>query len=266
MDPSLESVLEVLHDLAPPGLAAEWDNVGLLLEGTRTIQTVILCIDLTEAVFDEARERSADLIVAYHPPIFKGIRRLTGGTPQGRVLLGALRGGISVYSPHTALDAATGGMCDWLLESFGVPFTDSAPIQPDRSDPSVGAGRRAVLATPRPLTDAVASIKEHPHLAHVRVASPTDRSIRAPISTVAVCPGAGGSVLSSLGSVDLILTGEMRHHDVLSWAAQGTTVVLTDHTHTERGYLLRLADRIRRARPRLSVGCAATDVDPLVVW
>lgn len=266
MERSLEPVLAVLNELAPLRLAAKWDNVGLVLEGTRPVREVILCIDLTESVFAEARERGADLIVAYHPPIFKGLKRLTGGTPQGRVLLGALREGISVYSPHTALDAATGGMCDWLLESFGVPFTDSAPIEPDLADPAVGAGRRAVLTSPRPLTDVVVSIKEHLRLPHVRVASPPDQSIRALVSEVAVCPGAGGSVFASLGSADLILTGEMRHHDVLAWAAQGTTVVLTDHTNTERGYLLRLADRLSRALPQLSVGCAATDVDPLVVW
>jgi len=76
---------------------------------------VLVTTDLTEAVADEAVERGCGLVVAYHPPIFREVRRLTDETREGRAVLRVVEAGGSVYSPHTALDAADGGVADWLL-------------------------------------------------------------------------------------------------------------------------------------------------------
>ncbi len=259
MDPS--AVWPALEALAPLRLAASWDNVGLLLEGTREVRRVFVCVDLTEPVLAEAICAGADLVVAYHPPLFAPVKRLTLGTPGGRVLLGAARAGLHVWSPHTALDAAAGGMNDWLLEAFG-PVTEVRPIAPDRDDPTVGAGRTAVLAAPRPLGDLVRDVKAHLGLAHLRVATPSDDRA---VSSVAVCPGAGGSLFGGEVQADLFLTGELRHHDVLAHVAAGASVLLGEHTNTERGYLPRLAARLHAALPGLSVTCSRVDADPLRV-
>src|SRR5688500_11304201 len=102
----LPAVLQSLEQLAPLRLAARWDNVGLLIEGTRPVARILLCSDLGEAVLAEALADGSDLIVAYHPPLFTGVKRLTSRAASDRVLLAAIRAGIHVYSPHTALDAA----------------------------------------------------------------------------------------------------------------------------------------------------------------
>ena len=263
--PSLEPVLDALRAIAPEGLAASWDNVGLLLEGTRAVRKLWLCVDLTEAVLEEALTNDADLVVAYHPPIFKGRRRLTESSPLGRVVLTLVRSGVHLYSPHTALDAAAGGMNDWLLEAFGAT-TDACPIEADPADPSVGSGRTAKVSTPRGLSATVKGIAAHLGLDHVRVAAGRGWSERrARIRRVAVCPGAGGSVFQQVRHADLFLTGELRHHDVLARVAAGSVVVLTDHTNTERGYLPRLAARLAEALPEVQIACSAVDRDPLVV-
>ena len=83
------------------------------------------------------------------------------------------------------------------------------------------------------------------------------------IESLAVCPGAGGSVFEKLGAVDLLLTGEMRHHDVLARVRQGTHVVLCDHTNTERGFLPVLADELTSRLPGVALHVAAEDKDPL---
>ncbi len=155
-------------------------------------------------------------------------------------------------------------MCDWLMGAFGQAIAEASPIEPDREDPSVGAGRRGTLAAPSTVGEAVAAIKQHLGLAHVRVAAPGGAG--AAVRAVAVCPGAGESLLASLRGLDLVLTGEMRHHSVLALAARGTAVVLTDHTNTERGYLPRLAARLQEAVPSLQVACSTVDADPLAVW
>jgi len=262
---SIDTVVAALERVAPPALAAPWDNVGLLLQGSCPVARAWLCIDLTEPVLAEALAAQADLIIAYHPILFTGARRLTDATPQGRVALGAVRAGVHVYSPHTALDAAADGVNDWLLEAFGAR-SDVAPLQPSAVDPVLGAGRRAALAAPTPLGALVDAIKAHLGLVAVRIAAPPaladgSRSVR----TVATCPGAGAGVFEGVDGVDLFLTGELRHHDVLARVASGSAVVLTDHTNTERGFLPRLAGRLSGLLPQVQFRCSMVDADPLQV-
>src|SRR3954463_5857253 len=118
----LSEVIALLERLAPLDLSEEWDNAGLLLEpigaAARPIERVFLCIDLDEIVLDEAIERGADLLIAYHPPLFRGLKRLRARSPEDRVLLPGLDAKLAVYSPHTALDAAEGGLNDWLARAF----------------------------------------------------------------------------------------------------------------------------------------------------
>lgn len=111
---------QALEDLAPKSHAEDWDNVGTLIRGvTDRIERVLMTIDLTEPVLEEAVESRADAVIAYHPPVFDPLPRLAGDTPTERVVLGAVRAGLHVISPHTALDAAPGGVNDWLADALG---------------------------------------------------------------------------------------------------------------------------------------------------
>ncbi|MFO0872805.1 MAG: Nif3-like dinuclear metal center hexameric protein [Phycisphaerales bacterium] len=118
--PLVSTIRAALESIAPPSLAEPWDNVGLLV-GADAWETsrVLLTIDLTESVLEEAIAVGAGMVVAYHPLIFKPIARITDAAGKGRIVLGAARAGIAVHSPHTAIDACTGGVNDWLVEGFG---------------------------------------------------------------------------------------------------------------------------------------------------
>ncbi len=269
----LKDALDILETLAPLHLAAEWDNVGLLIEpaaGTApAVERVFLTIDLTEPVLGEAIEGGCDLIVAYHPPIFSGLKRLRQREPAERVVLEVVSAGIIVYSPHTALDAAPGGLNDWLASVVGgggvEAVTESVEIAPDAPPPRQLA-RRVRLKEPAPLATVVAGIKQRLGLSHVRVAESERHAAGTPIASAAVCAGAGGSLLEQVTDVDLLLTGEMRHHDVRAHVAAGRSVVLTDHTNTERGYLPILAERLVAASGgQLQVTVSSKDRDPLEV-
>ena len=271
MPVQLADLIASLEAIAPRALAGSWDNTGLLLEppGVGAIDTVALTIDLTEPVLDEALAGGAQAIVAYHPPIFAGLKRLVMGSPSQRVLLRCVAAGLPVYAPHTALDAAPGGMNDWLLEGLG-PIAERRAIDPAAPElvpdgAVAGVGRIGALAEATPLTTLIRRVKAWLDLAHVRVAAPEDHGAGTPLRTVAVCPGAGGSVFEMLREpVDLLLTGEMRHHDVLARVAAGTSVILTDHTNTERGFLPVLARRLEEQLGVSTLICRK-DRDPLVV-
>lgn len=242
----IHEVLNALGKLAPLHLAAPWDNVGLLVEGTRDVSRVACAIDCTPAVAAETLAQDVDLLVSYHPPIFGGLKQLTHADPMARSLIGLIRAGVHVYSPHTALDAVAGGVNDWLLEGFGA-LASSVPLEPCAADPAAGLGRRAELASPLSVEEALSAIRRHlglPHLWWMEPHSGPDQ-----IKNVAVCPGAGGSLLAELSEIDLVLTGEMRHHDQLALAGRGVWVVTTGHTSTERGYLPRLVDQMRSILP-----------------
>ncbi|MHC4419630.1 MAG: Nif3-like dinuclear metal center hexameric protein [Planctomycetota bacterium] len=113
-------VIQALEALAPPEYAAEWDNVGLLIGSPQwEVAGLLLTVDLTPAVLREALGAGGRMVVAYHPPIFEPLARLTDATTGQRIALEAARGGVAVYSPHTALDAAPGGVNDWVAEGLG---------------------------------------------------------------------------------------------------------------------------------------------------
>ncbi len=126
-----------LESIAPSHFAEPWDNVGLLAGDPRTSLRgpVLLCLDLTDAVADEVVSRRAGAVVVYHPPIFEPIRRLTPQAPHGGALLRVIGAGSVVLSPHTALDAAPGGLADWLGDQVAEGPGSSGE-----------AGRRAIAA------------------------------------------------------------------------------------------------------------------------
>ena len=131
---TVEQVRSALDEIAPPRLAQTWDNVGLLAGDPKAACTgVVLCIDLTEAVLAETQRRKANLVAAYHPPIFKPVSRLLAHSDeQESVVFGAIASGIAVYAMHTALDAAEGGANDVLARLCGM--VDAQPFAPATSE------------------------------------------------------------------------------------------------------------------------------------
>jgi len=291
----LKVVLVKVEAIAPLCLAEDWDNVGLLLEPTAPhyVKNILLCNDLTEPVMEEAIEKHTDLIISYHPPIFRPLKRITQNHWKERLVIKCLENRIALYSPHTASDAMYDGVNDWLVSILGPgsvsPVIPKSPpplvsqgngpkeSTPERDQTSskhvhyqnhpnqrdsthkrghntapvdavqaakealVGMGRLSVLETPLSIEVAVALIKRHLEIEHVRICYSNEfrrkeRGVIHLIKSVAVCAGSGASVLKNVDA-GLILTGEMSHHEVLEFNAKGQTVILADHSNTERGYL-----------------------------
>ena len=118
-------MVKVLEQVAPTSHAETWDNVGLLLEPSppQRIEQLAITNDLTEEVLEELLQLwgngGCGLVVSYHPPIFKALKRLTQSSSKERVLVRAMEAGLAIYSPHTALDNMEGGINDWLLGGVG---------------------------------------------------------------------------------------------------------------------------------------------------
>ncbi|XP_059054294.1 NIF3-like protein 1 isoform X3 [Achroia grisella] len=201
------------------------------------------------------------MIISYHPPIFAPLKSVVQKSWKERVLSLLLEKRISLYSPHTSWDCVKGGVNDWLASPFLV--AESAPII-TRTDPSVGAGRILKLQTGISLSEAISKVKEVTGLQYVRFAIGRNKLLSDEVRTVALCAGSGSSVLKGVVA-DLYLTGEMLHHDVLDASQKGISVILTNHSDSERGFLrIFSSDLQNRLDKKVQVLVSNCDKDPLV--
>jgi len=125
---TIANLLTALESLAPLSLAAEWDNVGLLLgDAAARVERVMTCLTVTPETVAEAIQERAELIVSHHPILFRATKALTTNTPEGRMLLNLAQAGIAVYSPHTAYDNCAGGINEQLAHQ--LQLTDIGPLR-----------------------------------------------------------------------------------------------------------------------------------------
>lgn len=131
---TVADVVAAMHSIAPLELAAEWDNVGLLLgDSAGALERAMTCLTVTPESADEAIEADAQLIVSHHPILFRPTKNLTAATPEGRMLLALARAGIAVYCPHTAFDNCVGGINDLLAQRLGL--VDIGPLRASDAAP-----------------------------------------------------------------------------------------------------------------------------------
>ncbi|ODV91186.1 hypothetical protein CANCADRAFT_31908 [Tortispora caseinolytica NRRL Y-17796] len=230
--------------LYPKALAdSSWDNTGLLVDSPPKIVNklnVLLAIDLTTGVVDEALSQDVNLIIAYHPIIFRPLKSLTTSNSQQNSIIRLIQAGVSVYCPHTAIDAANGGVNDWLAKGISnssddkiTPIISCEPQLPYHTDP--GMGRIVIFKSPRSFESVISSVKSLLQMETIQIVR--DGPLSKPISTVALCAGSGGSVLKDAGNVDLYFTGEFSHHESLAAVESGTWAIICGHSNTERGFL-----------------------------
>ena len=142
----LADLLRRIEEWIPQALAAEWDNVGLLLgDPSSNIDKAMTCLTVTPESAKEAIERGAGLIVSHHPILFRPVKKLTTANAEGRMLLDLARADVAVYSPHTAFDNAPGGINDGIARRLGL--TAVRPLRP------IAAGKNVKLAIFVPESD-----------------------------------------------------------------------------------------------------------------
>jgi dinuclear metal center YbgI/SA1388 family protein len=128
-----QSIANIIEELAPKKLAESWDNVGLLVgDGSSKISKIMVCLDATEWVIEEAIEKKVDMLVCHHPMIFGSLKRITADTVLGRKLLKLISNGISLYSAHTNYDITKDGLNDIFARTLG--FKSFELIQPTNTE------------------------------------------------------------------------------------------------------------------------------------
>jgi len=257
-------LIALLERHYPPAWAQEWDRVGLVLgEPDAPVRRVLCVVDCVPQTVDEAVAVDAQLIVAHHPLLLRGVTSVAPTTYKGRIVHRLIQSGIALYTAHTNADTAHPGVSDALADRLGlVALRPLCPATGAAAGQGRGIGRIGRLPAPLTLAElAELAARVLPGTVWgVRVAGAPSRAVQ----TVAVCGGAGDGFLADAAAagVDAYLTADLRHHAASEYLAEGGPALLdAAHWATERPWLDVLATLLRTQAPVEAV-VSDLDTDP----
>ncbi|WP_315440268.1 Nif3-like dinuclear metal center hexameric protein, partial [uncultured Selenomonas sp.] len=228
---SCQVVMNALERIAPRHLAEDWDNTGLLVGSyAQKVERILVALDVDDTVVAEAIERRADMIVAHHPAIFRGMKHLRTDLPLGRRLAALLTHGIAVAAAHTNLDMTRGGVNDVLVAHLGLEKLSAFVVTKQEDGATESLGRIGTLPAPVAIDDFAHRVRERLGVSHVRLVRAADR----PVRRVAVCGGAGAEFIDTAvrRGADVYLTGDVKYHEAQRAAEQGMHLIDAGHFGT----------------------------------
>lgn len=283
----LKEIKSFLEGMAPLTVQENWDNSGLQIGcSDKEIRKVLVCLDLTEAVLDEAESIGADLVISHHPLIFKGLKSIAGNTYQERCVRKAILSDIAVYSAHTSLDNAFGGVNHKIASLLGLSslrWLDSGESAEGCDEKCGGAAEgKCGGATEEKCggADAVArasgsgligELKEPVAAAEflhtvktifdVKALKHSPLSSTTTIRSVALCGGAGAFLLPQAVAkgADCFISGEFHYHDYFD---PGTLLIELGHYESEQFTQDLLKESLEKAFPELEIVKTSVNTNP----
>lgn len=252
---TVQQVYAEMQRIAPLELAESWDNPGLLVDCGGEVSRVLVTLDITPEVVEEAARKGCQLIVSHHPVIFSPLKRLD----ERDVPFQLVRQGISAICMHTNLDAAEGGVNEVLAAIFGM------------KDPEIfadGCGRVGgiePLTVPELAAKAQQELSARCNLPEIGPAVQVKfADTGKPVRRLAVISGAGGSLFEDAlaQGADCLLTGEANHHHAIDAKRLGLSLIAAGHYATEFPVTAAVAEKLRAAFPALDVLVSRDARDP----
>lgn len=237
-----QTIINLIEALAPKCLAEDWDNVGLQVGSPEAkVQKLIVCLDLTDEVLEQAIAQKAEMIVTHHPLIFKPLKKISFLTPLGARIAKLIQHNITVYSAHTNLDVAQGGINDILVEKLGL---ERAAVLAPTQEEKCGLGRVAYLPEQVKLADFVQMVKQALGVKDLRVVGDLDSTVQ----KIALCGGSGGSLvaLAAFKGAQVLLTADIKYHEALDAKDLNLALIDAGHDFTEQVIVPILVDYLQK--------------------
>jgi dinuclear metal center YbgI/SA1388 family protein len=268
----IQQVLIALEQFAPLPLQESWDNAGLQIGLTEAeVSGVLLCLDVTEKVIDEAIAKGCNLVVSHHPLLFHGLKQVSDADDVQRAVRKAIKNDICVISMHTNMDNARGGVNFKIAEKLGAKIPAGKPLDTLGGKPvgePVGTLRTektpfVVAELPEPLESRafVELVKERfgVKCAHC------NELLKRPVKKVAICGGAGDFMLNDAiaAGADAFITGEMHYH-VYFGHEQQIQICVIGHYESEQFTSEIFQEIIRKECPGVATFIAETNTNPIV--
>jgi dinuclear metal center YbgI/SA1388 family protein len=261
---SLADVQAVVERLWPVAGAEPWDAPGLIAgDPAAEVRRIVLAVDAVADTIDEALAAQADLLLVHHPLLLRGVTSVAESTAKGALLARLIRGRCALLAAHTNADIVATGTSARLAAL--LQLQDAVPIV--ETAPGLGLGRVGALPEPTTLGALARRLADilPPTATGVRVAGAFDR----PVRTVAVCGGAGDSLLGEplVRAADVYVTADLRHHPASeaiesARVAGGPALVDVSHWASEWLWLEVAADELRAALPDVEVAVSELRTDP----
>ncbi|MEL0256196.1 MAG: Nif3-like dinuclear metal center hexameric protein [Pontimonas sp.] len=260
----LSEVVDILESLWPSSGAEDWDAPGLVVGSPEhSVGSIHLMVDATLDSIAEAVEGGADLIVAHHPLLLRGVTTVAESTYKGRVIADLIRGGVALYSAHTNADVVPTGTSAQLANL--LELTEQSTLT-ESATPGHGLGRVGTLPAPMSLYELAVKIGEF--LPQTAVGPVVAGDAESMVSTVSVCAGAGDSLLDNPAvlSSDVYITSDLRHHPASEAREQaalvgGPSLINISHFAAEWLWLDQAAAELEKATG-LSVTVSDVNTDP----
>lgn len=259
--PKISEIVTALEEFAPAGLQEPWDNTGLIIgRGDRECTGALLCVDVTPEIVAEAVEKGCNLIVAHHPLIFRGLKRLNGNGRVERAAIDAIRGDVAIYACHTSVDNAPGGVSYTLARLLGLK---DVTVLEQKAGAEPGAGLGVVGCFPHPISP-VELVDRVKHVCHSPVARCT-RPSSEPITRVALCGGSGSEFLPQAiaAGAQAYITSDTRYHDFCDYSGQ-IFIIDIGHFESEECTKEIFYQIIREKIPNFAVTYSQNEKNPIV--
>ena len=256
---TVKDIYTALDRWAPFAIQMDFDNAGFLIgRGEQPVTKIIVALDITESVIEEAVEKEAELIVAHHPVIFHPVRTLTDETTTGRKLLKMAESHISAICAHTNLDAAQGGVNSALAKVFQL--REVQHLHPDGEDEQgrvYGIGRIGLVHQEGMLAE------EYARFVKEKLGASSVRFVDAgrPVSKVAVGGGSCGSMLFDAVKMgcDTFITADVKHDQFLEAQMLGINLMDAGHFSTEDVICPEIVAYMEKNFPEVKVWQATSD-------
>ena len=253
---NIREIIDALERFAPLPLQDDYDNSGLQVGTTETeVSGVLLCLDVTRQVVDEAIRNGCNMIISHHPLLFRPLKKLTDDN-IGSIVMDAVRAGITIYASHTNLDNASKGVNMRIAQVLGLSNVKPLDEQPDGN----GAGIIGTFKEPMTQDQLLTLIKQKFGVACIRHNGDLGRKI----SRMAVCGGSGAFLTDKAveQGADAFMTGEIGYHRFFGY--DGTIKLIeTGHFESEQFTVDLIADILAESFPALKVVKTAIKTNPI---
>lgn len=225
-----KEIMQVIEAAYPRSAALDFDNVGLLAgRAGKEVNRVYLALDATDAVIDRAIEAGADMLITHHPLIFSPMKRVTDEDFIGRRVVKLIQNDIAYYAMHTNYDVL--GMATLSEKILGIKNSQVLDVTMCEDGNEEGIGRVGDLEKPMTLEECCVYVKHKLKLGSLKVFG----DMNGTVSRLAVSPGSGKSAVAPAiaKGADVLVTGDIGHHDGLDAVEQGLAVIDAGHYGTE---------------------------------
>ncbi len=225
-----KEIVQVIEAAYPREAALDFDNVGLLAGRTeKEVERVYIALDATDAVIDRAIEAGADMLITHHPLIFSPLKKVTDEDFVSRRVVKLIQNDISYYAMHTNYDVL--GMAELAKKILGIRDSEVLDITMEKDGKQEGIGRIGELEKPMTLEECCVYVKHKLNLGSLKVFG----DMQAEVSRLAISPGSGKTAIAAAiaKGADVLVTGDIGHHDGLDAVEQGLAVIDAGHYGTE---------------------------------